>query len=298
MGVVFIGVLLGVAVLAGLAIWAFRRRGSDEVHSVAGYQHRLARLEEVRRRQVGGSVRILGGNNEVEERAGQPVIGESGRIEISSSSAPRRFEDTGKLPIQSDRRPPPPYRRREVSMARISRRPRRLGAPIAAAVAVIILVTGLAIAGARSRTPHSTTSTTTGHHKGTKTGSTATTTTTTARPTTFTAASVSGLDATYQLPFTSYTVEFTATTGNCYIEVTNAQGQVPYASVLDAGQTQQLTLSGNSKVDLGAPAYVQVKVDRTPVTFPSPLPAPLNLIFDASGTTATTTTTTTTAPSG
>jgi hypothetical protein len=295
--VVFIGVLLGVAVLAGLAIWAFRRRGSDEVHSVAGYQQRLARLEEVRRRQVGGSVRILGGNDDVEERSGQPVIGESGRIEISSSTTPRRFEDTGRLPVQERRPPPPSYRRREVSMARISRRPRRLGAPIAAAVAVIILVTGLAIAGARSRTPHTTTSTTTAHHHGTKTG--ATTTTTTARPTTFTAASVSGLNATYQLPFTSYTVEFTATTGNCYVEVTNAQGQVPYASVLDAGQSKQLTLNGNSKVDLGAPAYVQVKVDRTPVTFPSPLPAPLNLIFDASGTTAaTTTTTTTTAPSG
>jgi hypothetical protein len=294
--VVYFGVLLGVAVLAGLAIWALRRRGSDEVHSVAGYQHRLARLEEVRRRQVGGSVRILGGNSDVEERATQPVIGESGRIEISSSTTPRRLEDTGQLPVQERRPPPPTYRRREVSMARISRRPRRLGAPIAAAVAVIILVTGLAIAGARSRTPHATTtSTTTLHHRGTKTGST--TTTTTVRPATFTAASVSGLNATYQLPFASYTVEFTATTGNCYVEVTNAQGQVPYASVLDAGQTQQLTLNGNSKVDLGAPDYVQVKVDRTPVTFPTPVPAPLNLIFDASGTTAATTTTTT-APSG
>ena len=65
--------------------------------------------------------------------------------------------------------------------------------------------------------------------------------------------------------------------------------------MLNAGQTEQLTLDGNSKVDLGAPVYVQVKIDRTPVTFPTPLPAPLNLIFDAtSGTTASTTTTPTT----
>src|SRR5579875_166183 len=96
----FIGVIVGVALLAGLAIWAFRRRGSDEVHSVAGYQQRLARLEEARRRQV-GNVRIVGGSNEVEERARQPVIGEEGRIEISSSNVPRRPEDTGQVPVRS-----------------------------------------------------------------------------------------------------------------------------------------------------------------------------------------------------
>jgi hypothetical protein len=295
--VVFIGVLVGVAVLAGLAIWAFRRRGSDEVHSVAGYQQRLARLEEVRRRQV-GSVRIVGGSDQGEDRPGPPVIGEDGRIEISSSTTtPHRFEDTGQMPVRTERRPPPSYRRRrEVSMARISRRPRRLGAPIAAAVAVIILVTGLAIAGARSRTPHSTTATTAAHHEATRTGSTSSTTSTTVKPTVFAATSTSGNDATYQLPYPSYTVAFTATTGDCYVEVVNAQGQVPYASVLNAGQTEQLTLTGNSKVDIGAPAYVHVKVDRIPVTFPDPVPAPLNLVFDAagSGTTGATTTTPTT----
>jgi hypothetical protein len=296
---VFIGVIVGVAVLAGLAIWAFRRRGSDEVHSVAGYQHRLARLEEVRRRQA-GAVRMLGGTSQTEERGGPPVVGEDGRIEISSSSVPRRLEDTGQIPVHTERRPPPPYRRpREVSMARISRRPRRLAAPIAAAVAVIILVTALAIAGARSRTPNSTTNTTIGHHGATTHSTSTTTTSTTARPAVWNATSSTGYDATYQLPFASYTVAFTATTGDCYIEVTNAQGQVPYASVLNAGQTEQLTLTGNSKVDLGAPTYVQVKIDRTPLAFPAQYQAPLNLILNASGSgIGTTTTTTTTAPGG
>ncbi len=288
---VFIAVLVGVAVLAGLAVWAFRRRGSDEMHSVAGYQQRLERLEEVRRRQV-GSVRIIGGST---PEGDQPTVGEDGRIQITSSPSRRVIDDTNQLPVYAERGAPSNYRRgRDTAIARMSHRPRRLGAPIAAAVAVVILVTGLALAGAHSRTPHSTTTTTTSRTGGAGKKN-ETTTTTTAKPTTFTATSTSGSDANYQLPFASYTVMFTATTGDCYIEVTNANGQVPYASVLHAGQTQQLTLTGSSRIDLGAPSYAQVQVDRTPVTFPSPVPAPLVLVLNAapSGSTSSTTTSTT-----
>jgi hypothetical protein len=286
----FVGVLLGVAVLAGLAVWAFRRRGSDEMHSVAGYQHRLERLEEVRRRQ-GGSVRIVGGTTPNPGTPSQPVIGEDGRIEISSSASRRRpLDDAGELPRSGNRLPPPTYRRpRDVSIARMSHRPRRLGAPIAAAAIVIVLVTGLAIAGAHSRTPRTTTSTTTGHKSNTRT--TQSTTTTVPKPTTFTATSTNSEGGTYALPFPSYAVTFKATTGDCYIQITNAQGKVPYAQVLDAGATEQMVLTGNSEVILGAPSSITVQVDRTPVTFPTPLPAPLHLNFEASSPPSTTTTT-------
>ena len=294
-GVEFVVVLIGVAVLAGLAVWALRRRGTDELHSVGRYQHRLERLEEVRRRQT-GSVRIVGGTP---RPAGMPppVIGEDGRLEISSSTSPRRtFDDTGQPPPPRERpQGPPPYRRRrDVSIARMSHRPRRLGAPIAAAVGVIVLVTGLAIAGAHSR-GHTNTATTTTipRHSGT-TGTTAPrqTTTTTTVPRTFTASSTSGNVVTYTLPFTSYTLTFTASSsGDCYIQITNSSGAVPYAQDLKAGTTEQLVLTGPSKVILGAPGYVTVQVDRTPVTFPTPLPAPLDIDFNAP-TPATTTTTT------
>jgi hypothetical protein len=96
------------------------------------------------------------------------------------------------------------------------------------------------------------------------------------------------------LPYSSYTITFTATTAACYVGVTNAQGQSPLSVVLQKGQSQQLTLTGNGQVDLGAPKYIQVSIDGTPVTFPSPTPTPLNLILDAGSATAPTSSTTTT----
>lgn len=294
----FVVVLLGAVVLAGLAVWAFRRRGTDEVHSVGRYQHRLERLEEVRRRQT-GTVRIVGGTPRP-PGAPPPVIGEDGRLEISSSTSPRRvFEDTGQLPATPNRPPrPAPYRRRrDVSIARMSHRPRRLGAPIAAAAAVVVLVTGLAIAGAHSRGHPPTTTTTIVNHHGTN-GTTLPrqTTTTTTVPRTFTAGSTSGNVATYTLPFPSYTLTFTASdSGSCYIQITNSTGAVPYAQDLEAGSTEQLVLTGPSKIILGAPGYVTIQVDRIPVAFPNPVPAPLDIDFNApapAGSTSSTTSTT------
>jgi hypothetical protein len=291
----FVLVLVGVAVLAGLAVWALRHRGSDEMHSVAGYQQRLERLEELRRRQS-GSVRVIGSTGPQGDADQQPVVGEHGRIEISSSPSRRRaVEETGQHGREpgAGPAPPPTYRRRsrDTSIARMGHRPRRLGAPIAAAVAVIILVTGLAIAGAHSRNPHTTTSTTIGKvHK----GKVAPTTTTTTVPPTFAPSSASGTDATYTLPFPSYTVSFKATTGQCYIQVTNSAGQTPYAAVLNPGQTKQIVLTGTSKVQLGAPSSVTIQIDKTPVTFPNPIPAPLNITF--AGVTPPTSTSTTSTP--
>ncbi|MGH9046993.1 MAG: RodZ domain-containing protein [Acidimicrobiales bacterium] len=286
---VFVGVLIGVAVLAGLAVWAFRRRGSDEMHSVAGYQHRLERLEELRQRQS-GAVRIVGGS--APNAPQEPTLGEDGRLEISSSTSRRRAfdDDTNQVPAQSDRPMPTTYRRRrDPSIARMGHRPRRLGAPIAAAVAVIVLVTGLAIAGAHSRGGNGNTTTTTlakKHHKNPPT----TTTTTTTTPTTFAPGSTSGDDATYTLPFASYTVEIKGTTGDSYVEIEEAGGTVPYAQDLNAGATESQALSGNSEIIIGRPSDVSVEVDNTPVTFPTPLPPTLHLIFNSPGPSTTTTT--------
>ncbi len=279
-------VLVLVVVLAGLAVWALRRRGSDELHSVAGYQRRLERLEELRRRQL-GDVRPLGPERR-DDRVDR-VIGEG--LETPGALG-RRAAEPGRL--GGERRRPPPRGRRDLAIARMGHRPRRLGAPIAAAVAVVILVVLLAVAGAHSRSPHSSAPTTTQAHRGAARGRkpTTTTTTTAPKPTTFVAASTSGSRATYDLPFSSYTLSVSAT-ADCYLQVTTASGQVPYASVLHAGQSEQLTLTGDSTVDLGAPTYAQVEVDRTPVTFPTPLPAPLDLVFNAAAGTGATTTTTT-----
>jgi hypothetical protein len=283
---VFVGVLVGVAVLGGLAVWALRRRGSDEMHSIAGYQQRLERLEELRHRQ-GGSVRVVGSTDPQDGADHRPAVGEDGRIEISSSTSRRRVIDEAgtdrepgnPLPLPTyRRRGSSPGRSRDMAIARMGHRPRRLGAPIAAAVAVIVLVTGLAIAGAHSRSPHSTTTSTTLRkgHKGTTTSTHPTTTTV---PPTFAPSSASGTDVTYTLPFSSYTVIFKATTGACYVQITNSGGQTPYAQVLNPGQTEQIVLTGTSKAQLGAPSHISIQIDRTPVTLPNPLPAPLNITF-------------------
>jgi hypothetical protein len=298
---VFVAVLLGAAVLGGLAVWAFRRRGSDEMHSVDGYQHRLERLEELRRRQ-GGEVRVVGSTAPRNQPDPRPVIGESGRIEISSSTSRRRVFDDVARPEDPGHQPPPAiYRRsgRDTAIARMSHRPRRLAAPIAAAVVVIALVTGLAIAGAHSRPPHSSTTATTTKKGGGKTspGRTgksthATTTTTTAVPPSFSPSSTSGTDVTYTLPWPSYTVALKAATGACWVEITNASGSTPYAQVLNQGSTEQIVLSGASKVTLGAPSDVTIEVDRTPVTFPTPLPAPMHITFQGAAAPSPTTPTT------
>ncbi len=292
---VFVGALLVVAILTGLAVWAFRRRGSDELHSVAGYQHRLERLEELRRRQ-GGSVRIVGSAGQAPRD--EPVPGETGRIEISSSGSPRRsIEDAGQRPPSEQRRPPQPYRRarRDLSISRMSHRPRRLGAPIAAAAAVIILVIVLAILGARAHPPKANTTGQshhgTGHHPKNTTTSTTTSTT---LPASFTAASVSAPDATYNLPYASYTLNIQGTgSGGSWVQVTEANGSVPYAAVLGDGQTQQLTVTGDSRVELGRSADVAVTIDQKQVSFPNPLPDPLVLVLNTPQTSGTTTTTTT-----
>jgi hypothetical protein len=250
---------------------------------VAGYQQGLERLEELRRRQ-GGPVRIVGSAAPGSGAGSQPVVGEDGRIEVSSSASRRRvFDDTGQ-PQESSGRPPPPIHRRsrDVSIARMSHRPRRLGAPIAAAAAVIVLVTGLAIAGAHLRPSHPTAPPTTlkkGHSRTTQT----THPTTTTVPPNFSPSSTSGTDVTYALPFSSYSVTFNATTGACYVQITNSSGSTPYAQVLSQGGTEQIVLSGTSKVTLGAPSDITIQVDRTPVIFPKPLPAPLNITFVGAG---------------
>jgi hypothetical protein len=292
----YVAILLAVAVLGGLAVWTLRRRRSDEMHSVAGYQHRRERLEEVRRRQ-GGSVRVIGSTPPRLGPDAQPGVGEHGRMEISSSTSRRRVFDDASPPPDSGRPPPPTTyrRRRDSSIARMSHRPRRLGAPIAAAVAVIVLVTGLAIAGAHSRSPGTSTSTTVkvkvkkSHRSGTTQPTHATTTTTTV-PTTFSPTSTNETGATYSLPFASYTVTFDASSGACYVQVTNSSGSTPYAQTLNQGSTEKIVLSGTSKVTLGAPSDVTVQIDGTPVAFPTPLPAPLHLTFEGVASTTTTST--------
>jgi hypothetical protein len=285
----FVLVLVAVAIVAGLAVFVFRRRRVDELHSVAGYRAGLDKLEDLRKRQS-STVRVIGGQNAGSEEADHHAVPPPARRML--------FDDTTRTrpPPTSENRPRPrPVRSRPVSMARISRRPRRLGAPIAAAVAVIVLVSGLAIAGAHSRqNPHHNTTATTAPPRRTQSRVSRPATTTqptTTIPSTFSPTSTGQSSATYGLPFSSYTVAFQATNGSCWIQITAADGTVPYAQTLTEGSTYHIVLTGNSKVELGAPGYASITVDDTPVAFPSSYGAPFTMTFNAAPSTTTTPTT-------
>jgi hypothetical protein len=287
-------------VVSFIALFALRRRGNDRLHSVDGYRRTLTTLQDVRSRSLtgSGSVRILGSSSSV-----------------SDTERPARTLDPPS-PAGTGR-PPPDYkgiavqpparsaragqRRRERAIAQMSRRPRRLGGPIAAAAVVIAAVTGLAIAGAHSRHPHPKTTTSTtkpGSHKpGTHPSSAGRhkghtrppPTTTTTFPTTFVASGSTSSTVTYSVPTLSYTLNLTTTTGASWIEVTNSAGTNVVAETLPAGQHTAVPLTGDARVILGAPGYIQVKVNSSAVVLPGGIS---ELLFDTPAPPPTTTPTT------
>ena len=285
----------GVLVVVSLiAFFALRRRGGERLHSVDGYRRTLTTLQDVRSRSLtgSGSVRILGSS--------------------SSVSDPERPARTLEPPSPAGTgRPPPDYkglsvepparsaragqRRRERAIAQMSRRPRRLGGPLAAAAVVIAAVTGLAIAGAHSRHPHpkAKTNTQSSSHSGSsarhKVHTRPPPTTTTTFPTTFVASGSTSSTVTYSVPNLNYTLNLTTTSGASWVEVTNSAGTTVVAETLPAGQHKAIPLTGDSRVILGAPGFVQVKVDSAVVVLPGGIS---EMLFDTPAAPTTTTTTT------
>lgn len=278
-GMVLLSAAGGLVLVSFIVLWVLRRRGGQQ-NSVDGYRRTLTTLQDVRSRSMtGSSVRILGSSGTAEPgpaRTG-PAFEPPEAFGPGASAAARGARAT--------------ERRRERAIAHMSKRPRRLGGPLAAAAVVIAAVTGLAIAGAHSRHPrHSGTTTTTSlsHHKG---HSRPTPTTTTTFPKTFVASASTTGTATYAVPKFSYTVNVTSTGGACWVQVTNSAGTTVVASTLAAGQHQAIPLSGDSKMVLGAPSSVRVDVDTSPVVLPGGV---FELLFQVPTPTTTTTTTSTT----
>ena len=75
--------------------------------------------------------------------------------------------------------------------------------------------------------------------------------------------------ATYTVPKEAYTVKVTASSGACWVEVTNSAGTNVVAEVLPMGQEKSIPLTGDARVVLGAPSSVMVQVDQAPVVVPS-----------------------------
>jgi hypothetical protein len=278
-------------VVIAVAVFALRRRAVGRMHSVDGYRRTLTTLQDVRSRSYsGGSVRVLGSSSAT-ETARTPRVLDPPYLPGTGRDVPDHRGIAVEPPARSARAG---QRRRERAIAQMSRRPRRLGAPIAAAAVVVAAVTGLAIAGAHGRHPgHKTTSSTTrpgtkgsSHHKG-HTQTVPTTTTT--FPTTFSASGTTSRTATYAVPTAAYTLNVSTTTGASWVQVTNSAGTTVVAETLPAGQHKAIPLTGDSSLVLGAPGFTQIKVDSSAVVLPGGVS---ELLFDTPSPPATTTPTT------
>lgn len=134
------------------------------------------------------------------------------------------------------------------------------------------------------------------HHSPKRSTSATTTTTTTRPPTTTTslpstlrATSLSGDDASYDVPGARYRVTVSGARGETWaVYNMGPAGTLEWQGPVDVGKDESLVMTGDSRITIGSPSSATVTVDGRPVVFPSPLPATLVLVFTATGLTTTT----------
>ncbi|HEV3266979.1 MAG TPA: hypothetical protein VGZ68_01105 [Acidimicrobiales bacterium] len=101
-------------------------------------------------------------------------------------------------------------------------------------------------------------------------------------PTSFVATSVSGDVAIYHVPASKYRVLVTGSLGATWaVYAMGPSSTLEWQGTVAKGRTELLTMTGNSRITIGSPTNAAVSVDGRPVTFPTPRPATLILVFDA-----------------
>jgi hypothetical protein len=307
---VLIGGILAALVVVGLVAAAvMRRRATDDVHSVEHYHRQLHTLEEISSHPtVGGG----GGDNNGHEDAAFPASA----FKVAGSSTVR-LTDPGHTIVPPVPPPPVPNPSEPVqfddapvdtskpgflaggddkAMHSINHRPRRLGGPLAAVAAVLVLIAVLIVTGLHSNTPKhpkssgtATTVTTAATRPHPRTGAGATgrakkkttDTTTTTPPAVSAPTTTSQSGATYQVADASYSLALTAKTGECWISATDSNnGTVLFTGVLTSGQSHTVAANGPVTVVAGAPAAFAATVNGVPVQLPFGFQAPFTLKFE------------------
>jgi hypothetical protein len=117
----------------------------------------------------------------------------------------------------------------------------------------------------------------------------ATTTTTVAVfPPSFVATSTSGEDAIYSVPASKYRVMVTGSLGATWVVYNmGPSNTLEWQGTVTRGRNELLTMTGNSRITIGSPSNATVSVDGRPVTFPTPRPSTLILVFNAAGASST-----------
>ena len=299
------GLVAAVVVLGVVAAVLMTRRTRDDEHSVQHYHRQLHTLEEIRTHPTGDSAN---------GRDSEAVVFPASVFRVSGSSTVRLTE-SGKSPVPPVPPPPVPNPSEPLSfddaspepvpatfmtgnedrvINSINHRPRRLGGPAAAVAAVLVLVVVLILTGLHSdsgshhgKTTGAVTSTPT--HPATTTGAgsghrhheaTTTTTSTTAPPAVSAPTAVTAHTATYTVTAPDYSLTISATTGECWVEVTNTStGTVLFTTTLLSGQSHTVAATGPVTVIAGAPGAFTATVNDSPVTLPLGNQAPFTLNF-------------------
>ncbi len=294
-----IGWLVAVVVVLGVtAAVLMLRRSHDDEHSVQHYHRQLHTLEEMRTHPPDGTeetdrsafpastFRVSGSSTVRLTQAERPPVPPVPPPPVANPSTPLTFDDASPEPVPatfmtgSDDR----------VIRSIDHRPRRLGGPAAAVGAVLVLVLVLILTGLHSDTPKhhgkpasAATTTPSGHphHHA------ATTTSTTAPPSVSAPTTSTAHAATYTVAAPNYSLTIAATTGECWVEVSNTtSGAVLFSMTLQSGQSHAIAASGPVSVIAGAPAAFSATVDGTPVTLPLGNQAPFTLNFQAAPSTS------------
>ncbi len=288
-----------------LAAALLRRRSQDDVHSVEHYHRQLHTLEEIRTHPEDDNhngtdganypataFRVSGSSNVRLTDPGRPVVPPIPPPPVPNPGEPVTFDDeVAPEPV------PTTFMTggRDRAMHGIDHRPRRLGAPLAAVAAVLVLIAVLIVAGLHSNSPGhgkaANTATTTPattiprHSHGSGRHPAGTTTTTTAAPAVSAPQSTSAHAATYQVTSSIYSLDLAATRGECWVEATNATGSVLFTATLLSGQSHTVSATGPVTVIAGAPAAFSATVDGAAVTLPLGNQAPFTLHFATGSTT-------------
>ncbi len=288
--------LIGVVILLGVvAAVLLLRRSHDDLHSVEHYHRQLHTLEEIRTNTPGdrpnGSAgeafpatafRVSGSSTVRLTESDHPVVPPVPPPPVPKSGEPVTFDDANPEPV------PATFMtgNEDRVIQSINHRPRRLGGPAAAVAAVLILIVVLILTGLHSNSAKhhgksATTATTPPTHPATGAHNAPTTTTsTTAPPVVSAPAAASAHAATYTVAAPSYSLNLAATTGECWVDVTNtATGSVLFTTTLLSGQSQAVTATGAVTVIAGAPANFTATVNGAPVTLPPGNQAPFTLHF-------------------
>jgi len=322
-----LAVAVGVVVIIALvAVWALRRRGGDDVHSVERHRHTIDTLQGIRTRTPGASVRVIDGGSSAppaDDEGPRSPAALPGvlpvRHEVASGAGPLHVDDAAGANGEGRE---PTRRTERKAISAMNRRPRRVAAPLASAIVVVAVVAALIAVGARQRHPaashatttaptHSTAPTTTPttgvHTTVSSTHTTArpphtsthhkTTVTTTTLPAAFAPTGTTATTATYAAPAPTFSLTVGATTGSCWVLVSDvSSGKTLFTGTLTPGQQQSVQATGTTTIEIGAPSVVAVTLDHTPVTIPALYQTPFTMTLAAPAPAPTTTVPPATAP--